>query len=253
MKLQKSKICFDEKTASPLLLEEEVSPTVSCMKNPIRLLLVDDHPVVRKGLRSCLENKKNLQIVGEAGDGQQALAKARELKPDLILMDVDMPQMNGLTVSDILRKEMPQIKILFLSIHGDSENVMRILQSGARGYVLKDASPEELMSALETVNSGETYFSPDVARVALKQLVSTNGTGTGLNQNQLTLRERDVLVNIAEGLSNKEIASKLGVGVRTIETHRERIMRKLDIHSVAGLTRFAISKGMVSIGEKTTR
>jgi two-component system nitrate/nitrite response regulator NarL len=216
------------------------------MKTRIRILLVDDHPVVRKGIASCLARHAHLEILGEASDGQEALRKVKELAPDIVLMDIDMPHMNGLAVTDILRKEMPQIKVLILSMHSNTEYVLRIIQSGARGYVLKEASPEELVKAIETVEAGEAFFSSDVARVALNQFV--RGGEEGSNSTQLTNREREVLIHIAEGLSNKEIASRLGVGVRTVETHRERIMRKLNIHSVAGLTKFAITRGLISLG-----
>lgn len=215
------------------------------MKSRIKLLLADDHPVVRRGIASCLSRQANLEILGEAADGHDALKKARELAPDIILMDIDMPQMNGLAVTEVLRKELPNIKVLILSMHSNTEYVLRIIQSGARGYVLKEASPEELIKAIEIVNTGEAFFSMDVARVALNQFV--RGKDSGSESSQLTNREREVLVQIAEGLSNKEIASHLGVGVRTVETHRERIMRKLNIHSVAGLTKFAITNGLISL------
>jgi two-component system, NarL family, nitrate/nitrite response regulator NarL len=217
------------------------------MKKRIKLLLVDDHPVVRKGITSCLAPHEHLQIIGEAADGREALRKARELMPDIILMDIDMPHMNGLAVTDLLRKELPKIKVLILSMHSNTDFVLRIIQSGARGYVLKHATTEELLRAIDTINTGEAFFSPEVARAALNQYVK--GTGSmNAKVTQLTGREREVLVHIADGLSNKEIASQLGVGVRTVETHRERIMRKLNIHSVAGLTKFAISQGLVSLG-----
>lgn len=216
------------------------------MKTRIKLLLVDDHPVVRKGISACLARQEHLHIVGEAADGQEAVRKARELVPDIILMDLDMPQMNGLAVTELLRKEMPGIRVLILSMHSNTEYVMRIIQSGASGYVLKEAPAEELVRAIDSVNAGEAFFSPEVARVALNKYVRGAGPG-GAAAAQLTNREREVLIQIAEGLSNKEIANKLGVGVRTVETHRERIMRKLNIHSVAGLTKFAISKGLVSL------
>jgi two-component system nitrate/nitrite response regulator NarL len=218
----------------------------SKMKRRIKLLLVDDHPVVRKGISSCLAQHDHLQIVGEAADGHEAVRKTRELLPDIVLMDIDMPKMNGLAVTELLRKELPRIKVLVLSMHSNTEYVMRIIQSGASGYVLKDASTEELVRAIDMVNSGEAFFSPEVARAALNKYVRSGGENA---VSQLTKREREVLIQIAEGLSNKEIASKLGVGVRTVETHRERIMRKLNIHSVAGLTKFAISKGLVSLNE----
>jgi len=218
------------------------------MKNRIKLLVVDDHPVVRKGISSCLSQQQNLEIIGEAGDGREAVRKARELQPDIILMDINMPQMGGLAVTELLRREMPGIKVLILSVNGSAESVLRMVQSGARGYVLKEASPEELVRAVETVQAGESYFSQDVARLALNQFVRGGGEASGAPQ--LTPREREVLTQIAEGLSNKEIATQLGVGVRTVETHRERIMRKLDIHNVAGLTKFAIARGLISVGNQ---
>lgn len=215
------------------------------MKDRIRLLVVDDHPVVRRGISSCLAQREQLEIVGEAADGNQALQKARELKPDLILMDINMPHMNGLAVTELLHKELPQIKVLVLSMRSNAECVSRIIQSGARGYVLKESPTEELVQAIEAVSAGEAFFSPEVARIALNQFV--RGGGETQNVADLTHREREVLAHIADGLSNKEIAGHLGVGVRTVETHRERIMRKLDIHTVAGLTKFAVAKGLVSI------
>ena len=225
--------------------------TISKSKGRIRVLLVDDHPIVRKGIGSCLSRNSGLEIIGEASDGREGLAKAKSLLPDVMLMDIDMPHMSGLSVAEVLRKELPQIKVIILSMHRQPEYVLRILQSGAQGYVLKDAPPEELVTAINTVSSGEAYFSPDIARVALNQFVQGNGEGP--DPTDLTQREREVLIHIAEGCSNKEIATNLGVGVRTVETHRERIMRKLNIHSIAGLTRFAIAKGMVTLREDIRR
>jgi len=221
------------------------------MRTRIRILLVDDHPIVRKGIGSCLAQRGNLVIAGEAGDGLEAVAKAKELLPDIVLLDLEMPTMSGLAVTEVLRKELPQVKVLILSMYQRPEYLLRILQAGARGYVLKAAPPEELVKAIETVNAGEAYFSPEIARIALNQVVQ--GTGKGTELAALTGREREVLLLIAEGLSNKEIANKLNVGVRTVETHRERIMRKLDIHSVAGLTRFAIAKGLVTLRDDAAR
>jgi two-component system nitrate/nitrite response regulator NarL len=216
------------------------------MNEPIRLLIVDDHPVVRRGIRMSLAQNPRVQIVGEGGDGREALLLARELKPDVVLMDIDMPQMNGLAVTDLLRREMPDVKVLILSTYSNSDYVMRIIQCGARGFVLKEAAPEEVVQAIEAVQKGATHFSPEVARVALNQVVRGNGD-TNAPLTRLTNREREVLLYIAEGFSNKEIATQLDIGVRTVETHRERIMRKLDIHSIAGLTRFAIAQGIVSL------
>jgi two-component system nitrate/nitrite response regulator NarL len=211
----------------------------------IRLLLVDDHPIVRKGISSCLARHDHLVIVGEAADGLEAVTRAKELLPDIMLLDIDMPKMSGLAVAEVLRKELPQIKVLILSMHQRPEYLLRILESGARGYVLKEASSEDLVKAIETVNAGEAFFSPAIARLALSQFVQGDGDEPDLAE--LTNREREVLILVAEGLSNKEIANHLGVGVRTAETHRERIMRKLAIHSVAGLTRFALAKGLITL------
>jgi DNA-binding NarL/FixJ family response regulator len=219
------------------------------MKQRIKVLVVDDHPVVRKGIISCLARHENLLIVGEAGEGEEALRKAREMSPDVVLLDIDMPQMSGLAATELLRKDLPNVKVLILSMHSSSEFVLRIIQAGARGYVLKETNPEDLARAIEGVHAGEVFFSPEVARVALNQFVRRDSEGED-SPRQLTSREREVLIAIAEGLSNKEIACRLGVGVRTIETHRERIMRKLNIHSVAKLTRYAISKGLVMLRQE---
>ena len=218
---------------------------VSAKKQIIKVLVADDHPVVRKGLQSCLAKQGNLRIVGEAADGDEALRKARELSPDVVLMDISMPGMNGLAVTEVLRKEAPDMKVLILSVHSNKEYIFRVIQAGAHGYVSKEAPPEELLRAIESVHEGEPHFSEDIARAALNEFVNTGGKKEPFAQ--LTVREREVLVLIAEGQSNKEIADRLGIGVRTIETHRERIMRRLNIHSVAGLTKYAIANGLVSL------
>jgi len=218
-------------------------------KKPIRLMIVDDHPVVRKGITFCLQGRGNIKVIGEASSGSEALTLARELKPDVVLMDIDLPQLNGLAATELLRKELAQIKVLIISVHTNPEYVLRILQSGAQGYVLKDAPTEELAKAIETISAGETFFSPEAARSALNQYVRG---GLGGNAVQLTQREREVLVQIAEGLSNKEVASRLGVGVRTVETHREHIMKKLNIRSVAGLTKYALNTGLITLNTKAS-
>lgn len=207
-------------------------------------MVVDDHPVVRKGLQACLSRKERLRVVGEAADGEEAIAKAHELTPDVVLMDISMPKMTGLAATEVIRKDLPNTKVLVLSIHNNRDYIFRIIKAGAQGYVSKEASPDELLEAIESVFNGETFFTPEIAQAALSQLVGGGRDGGFV---ELTDREREVLTLIAEGQSNKEIANKLGIGVRTIETHRERIMRRLNIHSVAGLTKYAIANGMVTL------
>jgi len=229
----------------PKLVVKRPGPKVSGTKQRIKILVADDHPVVRKGLQSCLARQERLRVVGEASDGEEALQKALELIPDVVLLDISMPRKDGLTVTGALRKAAPQIKVLILSVHSNKEYLFRIIQAGAHGYVSKEASPDELLRAIESVHNGETFFTPEIAQAALSQLVNNGGKKDPFAL--LTTREREVLVLIAQGQSNKEIAHVLGIGVRTIETHRERIMRRLDIHSVAGLTKFAIANGLVSL------
>ncbi len=237
-----------DESQSDLVWVQKVMPRQAYheMKNTIKLLIVDDHPVVRKGISICLARHQQMQVIGEAANGRDALRLARELRPDIMLMDIDMPQMNGLAATEALRRELPKVKVLILSMHSNTEYVLRIIQSGARGFVLKEAPTDELVRAIETVNAGEAYFSSDVAQVALNKFV--RGNSAAADTAHLTSREREVLIHISEGLSNKEIACQLGVGVRTVETHRERIMRKLNIHTVAGLTRYALGQGLVSLG-----
>ena len=218
-----------------------MSPT----KQKIKVLVADDHPVVRRGLQSLLAKQERLTVVGEAADGDEALQKALAMAPDVALLDISMPRRDGLEVTSLLRKQAPKTKVLILSVHSNKEYIFRIIQAGAHGYVSKEAAPEELLRAIESVHAGETFFSPEIARAALNQMVNHGGKKEPFGQ--LTTREREVLVLIAKGQSNKEIASQLGIGVRTIETHRERIMRRLDIHSVAGLTKFAIANGLVPL------
>jgi len=214
----------------------------------IRLLLVDDHPIVLEGIRSHLSVQPEFEVVGDAKNGQEALHKARLLQPDIILLDISMPGMTGLETIVRLRKIVPQIRILVLTMHCSKEYVSQIIAAGVRGYLLKDSSPAELVQAIKLIAEGQVYFSPRVSKVMLDELVVGRHNSVATDDlGALTDREREVLVLIADGFSNKQIATRLNVGVRTIETHREHIMRKLDIHSIAGLTRYAIAKGLVKL------
>jgi len=206
---------------------------------------VDDHPIVLDGIKSHLGAQPEFEVVGDATNGQEALRKAKLALPDVVLMDISMPHMNGLEAMVQLRKQVPDAKVLVLSMHDSKEYISQIIRVGARGYLLKDCSPAELVSAIKAVYSGEVYFSPAVSRVLVEEVVDGEEAGEALPT--LTEREKQVLSLIAEGLLNKQIADKLGIGVRTIETHRERVMRKLEIHTVAGLTKYAIARGMTSM------
>jgi len=207
-------------------------------KSRIRLLIVDDHPLVREGLRSCLVQEKHLEIVGEAADGQEAIRLAKNAVPDIILLDINMPGMNGLEAARLLMKSSPKSKILILTMHDSKEYVNRMVSMGAHGYMLKDSPPSELVTAIETVHQGGTFFSPKISEAVMSEYVKSVRTRGKKGSVELSRRE---------GLGNKEIAAKLFVSVRTIETHRERIIKKLDIHTVAGLTRYALTKGIVKI------
>ncbi|MGA4643273.1 response regulator [Limisphaera sp. 4302-co] len=212
---------------------------------PIRVLLVDDHPVVRRGIRAWLQRNPSIEVVGEAADGIEALDLCRTLHPDVVLTDLDMPRMDGLALTEAIRRELPDVKVLILSMHANTDYILRILQAGAQGYVSKEADPGMLVQAVEAVSRGESFFSADVARVVLNQLVLAEQAPSPQTP-ELTPRERQVLIGIAEGLTNKEIADRLGVSIRTVETHREHLMQKLGIHTVAGLTRYAVARGLVS-------
>jgi len=202
----------------------------------IRILVADDHPLVRKGIISCLEQQSHLAVVGEAADGQEAFQKARELRPDVLLTDLDMPHMTGLALAATLRQELPDIKVLVLSFHTAKGGVLRAIESGARGYIHKGASPEEFVQATEAVDAGQTFFSSVV-------LMEESDRGS------LTSYELKLLKNIADGLTSKDIASRFRVSRRTVERYREGLRSKLNIQGVAGLTRYAIAVGLTSLPE----
>jgi DNA-binding NarL/FixJ family response regulator len=218
------------------------------VSGPIRVLLADDHAIVRQGLRSILEREADLQVVGEAADGRDAVRKAATLDPDVVVMDITMPLMNGIeATSRIVRSRRPA-RVVALTMHTAEEYVYSLLKAGARGYVLKDSGPSELIEAIRTVARGGTYLHPRVSLTVVNEYLKRPGprVRSGKPAVVLSHREREVLQLIAEGHTSKEIAAQLGLSVKTIEAHRARIMDRLKIHNVAGLTRYAIACGIIA-------
>lgn len=213
----------------------------------IRVLVADDHAVVREGIRHVLSAAQGFDVVGEAASGTDAVKMAKECEPDVVLLDVSMPGGTGLEVIGDVRRAAPQARVLILSVHDEAEYVLQAVRAGAHGYLRKDSSPNDLRDAVRTVDRGDTYFSPAMA-VRLSDAVrgESNRLSRASKLAMLTGRERDVLTGIANGETNKEIAARYGISPRTVETHRESLMRKLEIRSVAGLTRLAVEEGLVA-------
>lgn len=207
-------------------------------KPRIRVLLADDHPLVMDGIRSCLDTYDNIEVVGEARTGREALEKAGELNPDIVLMDINMPELGGLDATAHFKERFPDIKLLILSMHDNREYISSAIRYGARGYVLKEVPSQEIVTAIEAVQRGGTYFSSGVSEILL-----SHGQD-GLN-GPLTAREKTILLLLADGKSNKHVAREVDISVRTVETHRRNIKRKLNINSTAGLTKYAIQHGMI--------
>ena len=212
----------------------------------IRILVADDHAVVREGIRHVLATQHGFDIAGEAASGADAVRLAGECDPDVIVLDVSMPNGAGLEVIGDVRRAAPQARVLILSVHDEAEYVLQAVRAGAHGYLRKDSSPAELRDAVRAVDRGETVFSPAMTvRLADALRVESGRLARESKLALLTGRERDVLEGIANGETNKEIAARYGISPRTVETHRESLMRKLEIHNVAGLTRFAVEEGLV--------
>lgn len=206
----------------------------------IRVLLVDDHVLVLDGLQARLAMEPHIEIVGTANNGEQALQKARQTSPDVVIMDVSMPVLNGIEAAKRFKQELPQIRLLMLSMHDDREYILPLIRSGAGGYVLKDVSSTELIKAIETVHLGNTYFSSGAS-----QALFHAGEGGDPAPDVLSKRELAVLKHLALGYSNKETGQRLSISVRTVETHRQNIKSKLGLHSTAGLTKYAIERKLI--------
>ena len=211
----------------------------------IRVLVADDHAIVRTGIRHVLETEPGFSVIGEASNGTQALALALELRPDVAVLDISMPGVSGLQTAAELRRRLPDTRILVLSMHDNTEYVLESLRAGVHGYLLKDSAAAELGGAIRAVCRGESFFSPPVARQLGAVVRGEIGRGPAGALGQLTSRERQVLVGVARGRTNKEIAQELGISHRTVESHRESLMRKLEVYTVAGLTKIALEEGLV--------
>lgn len=222
------------------------------MMRPIRVLLADDHALVRAGFKALLREIDGIEVIAEAGDGREALRLVREMQPDVVLMDISMPELNGLEVTSQAAKEFNRVRVIILSMYMNEEYVMQALSAGAKGYLLKDAGPEELALAIRRVSRGDIYLCPAVSKTVITDYIDGLGGKSKKQKSEhgvferLTSRQREILQLIAEGFTTKEISDKLNVSIKTVETHRTQLMKRLDIHDIAGLVRYAIRSGIVS-------
>jgi two-component system response regulator NreC len=213
----------------------------------IRILIADDHGIVRKGLRLQLEQHTNFEVVGEATEGREAVRMADELSPDVVIMDIAMPNLNGIQATTQVVKKNPQIGVIILSMYSDETYLMRTLAAGAKGYLLKDSADVDLHRAVEVVAQGKPFFSPAIADTLLEDYMrQLQQRGLQDSYDLLTEREKEILQLLAEGKSNKDVAGILNLSTNTVETHRTRIMQKLDLHSTAEIVLYAVRKGIIS-------
>jgi DNA-binding NarL/FixJ family response regulator len=212
---------------------------------PIRVVLADDHVLIRAGLRALLQSLPNIEVIGEASDGHEAVDVISRDQPDVVMMDIGMPGLNGVDSTRRIVKQFPRTRVIMLSMHANEEYVGQALEAGAMGYLLKGAEPAELELVFKAVMRGETYLSPTIAKQLVQDYLSHRKEKVNLLPD-LTARQREVLQLIAEGCSTKDIANKLKLSVKTVDTHRSELMHRLDIHEVAGLVRYAIRTGLVS-------
>lgn len=216
----------------------------------IRIVIADDHDIVRTGIRMMLAAEEDMEIVGEASDGREAIYLVRDLKPDVVVMDVQMPDMNGIEATRRIRQEVPECAILALTIHEDEQYFFQMLDAGVLGYVPKRAAPEDLVKAIRVVNRGQVFLYPSMASALVTDYLTRMEQGEE-ESDILTEREREVLTLIAQGMLNREIADRLTISVKTVERHRENIMNKLNLHSRTELVKYAIRKGFIDLEEET--
>jgi len=214
---------------------------------PLRIVLADDHEVVRRGLRALIESKPGWNVVGEAANGRDAVARVKELKPDIVVLDISMPELNGLDATRQIVKALPGVHVLILTMHDSGQLVRDVLEAGARGYVLKSDAGRDFITAVDTLRQNKPFFTPGVAELVLQgYLKGTPAAEAPVTPSELlTPREREIVQLLAEGKSNKEVATALGVSIKTAETHRANIMRKLNLHSLSDLVRYAIRNKIV--------
>jgi DNA-binding NarL/FixJ family response regulator len=213
----------------------------------LRILLADDHIVMRTGLRALLERQPNLEVVGESENGRETVALAASLRPDVVVMDVGMPVLNGIEATQTIVTQCPAIAVVILSMHSDESYVMRALKAGARGYLLKDSAAADLIGAIQAMSQGKSFFSPKVSRILAEDYVRVlKQKGAVDTYDLLTSREREILQLLAEGKTNKEVATALNISPYTVETHRSHILQKLNLHNSAELVLYAVRKGIIS-------
>jgi DNA-binding NarL/FixJ family response regulator len=213
----------------------------------LRILIADDHEVARKGIRSILESHSGWEVCGEARDGREAVECASRLKPDVLLLDIGMPNLNGLDAARQILAMIPDARILILTVHDSEQMVREVLAAGARGFLLKSDAGRDLLAAVEALEHRQTFFTPSVAQMMLEGYLCPHDEDDPSGQDVLTPREREVIQLVAEGKTTKEVATALSLSVKTAETHRTNLMRKLDLHSVAALTLYAVRNGIVQI------
>jgi DNA-binding NarL/FixJ family response regulator len=212
----------------------------------LRVLLADDHGIVRRGMKALLENESDIEVAGEAADGREALKLCLSLDPDVAIVDIAMPQLNGIEVTAQALKQLPRLRVIMLSMYADESYVLRALMAGAKGYLLKEATEEDLLPAVRAVAAGKSFFSPAISSVLLEDYVrQLQQRGLEDSYHLLTDREKEVLQLLAEGRSNKEVAQLLDVGLSTVETHRANLMQKLGLHNTAEIVLYAVRKGII--------